>query len=900
MLGKKKEKQNNNPYSNLRAADAQYFVKLDEKIALAQKQNKKEFCEFLIDKKQFDINYINVKSNNKIGKIDLLPSSLLSILNARDNEKAFENYKKDTMKIAKLLFDDDMTIQQICATACEFVRLSTANFDRYESESVQKPQSALCQLVSTNAYGMLSFYFGVSNAIDQTEFLAWLINLGLDIKHSLSYAECVIDSYGNPICHIVEFNGKLGVSFINYVGVAKAYTKKIETLTGLCQFIDFTEEIENGKKRALKVLSRYVPSKLMIKDRDIENALTSMAQIAYKNMSDVTASELNMLSRFDNKIWKFSSLCELLLYENNIDYEVILDLFVETQYALKLKVGDEGKFKVFPNKVIDEEYNLNEPKIYILNKMAKNNSMSHDDELFSERIESIGRESGQSADELSLDDLEPMSATDVLSRLNVKFTPKQNEGLSFENGSFKFNDDELNEVFDLSSVTQVDFSKADAEQKMLESSMGIAAEPTQSNAPPKRKGFFELLDEMSEKTKKNKARRLQEEYERLERNHQLKTPEEIAAEQNAIAKNGNIRAENDSIPDQNDNIVVKNNNITEKNSKQSERIFNAPAQDDGIYSQDDKVYLQDYIVPTQNESRHNNENVATQRNDVIEENIIEPKQAADVHMQDNVTLEKDAAAKQGSPEKSDIAPVQKQFDNLLEPKSADNLPTQDDDGENYDAINAINQEFYQAENEQSNSDDDGEDSKNDENEEVEESNEDTIENSIYGDILQFSDYNYYDRTKESLETEDDVAEGIEDKAESFAQQAAPTNENLTTQENKEEPQQEAQRESKNEPKEELQREVAAEKSKEKPVQEIKVEKNVQVKEVKPVEEIKVIESSKPSKQVKNRQSVKQVEKAKKVSTPAVAQKSAATKAPRAFAPPIPKRKPAPPLPKRKK
>ncbi len=883
MLGKKKEKTNDNPYSNLRAADAQYFLKLDEKIALAQKQNKKEFCEFLIDKKQFDMNYINVKNNNKIGKIDLLPSSLLSILNARDNEKVFENYKKDTMKIAKLLFDEDMTIQQICATACEFVRLSTANFDRYESEGVQKPQSVLCQLVSTNAYGMLSFYFGVSNAIDQTEFLAWLINLGLDIKHSLSYAECVIDSYGNPICHIVEFNGKLGISFINYVGVAKAYMKKIETLTGLCQFIDFTDEIENGKKRALKVLARYEPNKLMIKGHDIENSLISMAQIAYKNMSDITATELNMLSRFDNKIWKFSTLCELLLYENNIDYEVILDLFVETQYALKLKVGEEGKFKVFPNKVIDEEYNLNEPKIYILNKMAKANSMSNDDELFNERIESVGRESGdtfdefaqarssQSANELSLNNLEPMSAADVLSSLNVKFTPKEDEGLSFENGSFKFNDDELNEVFDLSSTTQVDFSKADAEQRMLESSMGIAAEPTQDDTPPKRKGFFELLNEMSEKSKKNKARRLQEEYERLEKNHELKTPEEIAAQQNDITKNDTIRAENvnipaknDSIPIQENNIPAKNDSITAQNNYTPEKTFSVPAQDDNDY-------LKGYNVHTQNESIYNNNDNIVAQNDKVDDN-------------------------------NGIAHMQEQ---------ADNLPVQDDNIENYDAINSINENFIELEK----SNEDSESGEQDDimDEASEESPEQVIENSIYGDIMQFSNYNYYDRAKEAEKIDDAYGEEIEDEAESVVPPVASSNENIAVQkpfiEPKEEPQQEAQHELQNETKEELQevkKEVTAEELKEDPVPKVKeepqqtakVEKLEPSQEKKTVEEIKVAEPIKPVEPVKPINSAKQVGDVKKASAPVVAPKTAAS--PRAFAPPIPKRKPAPPIPKRKK
>ncbi len=788
MFDKKKGKTNSNPYSNLRPADAHYFSKLDEKIALAQKQNKKEFCEFLIDKKEFDMNFINVKNNSKIGKIDLLPSSLLSILNARDNEKVFENYKKDTTKIAKLLFDDDMTIQQICATACEFVRLSTANFDRYESESVQNPQSALCQLVSTNAYGMLSFYFGVSNAIDQTQFLAWLINLGLDIKHSLSYAECVIDSYGNPICHIVEFNGKLGVSFINYVGVAKAYVKKIETLTGLCEFLDFTDEIENGKKRALKVLSRYVPSKLMIKGRDIENSLVSMAQIAYKNMSDVTATELNMLSRFDNNIWKFSTLCELLLYENNVDYEVILDLFVETQYALKLKVGDEGKFKIFPNKIMDEEYHLNEPRIYILNKTAKTTPTNYDDELFDERIESIGRENGLfenssqnddfslTDDEFSFDNLEPLPATDVLNSLNVKFTPKENQGLYFEDGNFKFNDDELSEIFDLSSVTQVDMSKADAEQRMLESSVGSSVDGSSvdepNKVPSKRKGFFELLNEMSEKTKKNKARRLQEEYERLEKNHELKTPEEVIAQQNYFAEN--------------DNILVKNDKIVEQTKDA-------------------------------------------------------PIQSADTAMQPKT------------------ATVQK-----------DDLPVQDAVTENYDAINAINQEFYELENEQTNSGQEDGIQNVDTTNESEEYLEDIAENDLYGDIMQFSDYNYYDRTKENEPIEDETTDENENQAE-----VVVSNENIVK-----EPTEEPKEVQKEEPAEEFEKEQQeSQQPKEEPEPTAKVEKRAPVQQIKTTETTKIAEPAKP-------------EQAKKTSAPATA--------PRAFAPPIPKRKPAPPLPKRKK
>ena len=390
-----------------------------------------------------------------------------------------------------------------------------------------------------------------------------------------------------------------------------------------------------------------------------------------------------------------------------------------------------------------------------------------------------------------------MSAADVLSSLNVKFTPRENEGLSFENGSFKFNDDELNEVFDLSSVTQVDFSKADAEQRMLESSMGIASEPTQSNTPPKRKGFFELLNEMSEKTKKNKARRLQEEYERLERNHELKTPEEVIAQQNHFAENDNIVAENDNIDAQNYSVPTESDNILVKNDK------------------------------------------------IVEQTKDAPIQSADTTMQPK------------------IATVQK-----------DNWPVQDAVIENYDAINAINQEFYELKNEQANSLQEDEIQNIDTTNESEEYLEDIAENDLYGDIMQFSDYNYYDRTKENEPTEDETTDENDNEAE-----VVVSNENIVK-----EPTEEPKEVQKEEPAKEFEKEQqesqqVPQQPKEEPEPTAKVEKRAPVQQIKTTESTKITEPAKP-------------EPAKKTSAPATA--------PRAFAPPIPKRKPAPPLPKRKK
>lgn len=718
MFNKKKEKQNNNSlYSHLSPMDAQYFSQLDESIALAQKKNNKNFYEFLIDKKQFDMNYIKVKDDNKIGKIDLLPTSLLSILNNRDNEKLFEKYKKDTMQVANILFDSNMTIQEICATACEFVRLSTSTFDRYDSESVQNPQSALCGLLSTNVYGMLSFYFGVSNSVDRTQLVAWLINAGLDIKHSLSYAECLIDAYGKPVCHIVDFSGKMGVSFVDYVGVANAYTKKIESLAGLCDFLDFTKEIENGKKRALKLLTKSVPSKLMVKNSNLEKALTTMTQMAYQKMSDITPCDMNMLSSFDGKIWKFSTLCELLLFANNAEYEVVLDLFDENQYSLKLKLNSNSneKFKVFPNKVIDEEYKLNEPKIYILNKLNNQTALSPEDDFFNEQLENIGRDNS-AKDEFSFDDFEisnntqskqsefsfdnfenfePMPASDVLDNLNLHFTPKENESLSFENGQFKFTDDDMNELFDLSNTTQVDFDKADAEQKILEQSIG--KQPTKKEEA-KHKDFFELLNEMTEKVKENKTRRLKEEYEKLEKNHELKTLEKIPPQQNVDVANvletqSQYDFELDDKPIKNDeNILINENSIENSDNAEIDNLLaffnNIPTQNDSL--------------PTQNEASPTQENTATQTESLENyDNIFDFNQ--DFNNQEN--------------ELNEIIDNDIQLDEinpLSEINTLDNIDTNKIN--TIDEVNALD--------------------------DLDTSNENDESYSIYDDLMQFSDYNY--------------------------------------------------------------------------------------------------------------------------------------------------------------
>lgn len=625
MAKDKKKKELNNPYSDFKTADAQYLNKLDEKIATAQKQNKKEFCEFLLCKKQLDLNYIKISQGNHLGNIDLLPASLLSILRNRDYEKMFDGFKKDTQKLAKQLFSEDMNIAQICAVACEFVRLTSSNFDRFDSEEQQSVQSALCQSLSTNAYGLLSFYCGFGDAVDQTHLLAWLISLGLDVKRSISYAECVIDAYGKPICHIVEFNGKLGISYIDYIGVANAYTKKIKKLTGLCEFLDFTDEIDFAKKRVLKVLSQFVPKKLFSQDGNLENAVISLAKDCYSNMSDITASEYNMLCKFDNAIWKFSSLCELLLYSRNIEYEVILDLFDEGQYTLKLKL-DSGKFKIFPNKVIGESYELNAPKIYVLNKTssAASVSESEEDDLFNERIESIGREQDD-----VLSDMEPLSAAQVLESLNVKFTPTESEGISFQNGAFKFKDDELNEMFsfdsvDFSNASAVDLGKADEEQRMLEMATGQIQEPIKK-ATSSKKNFFDLLDEMTEKTKKNKARRLQEEYEKLQGSNQLKTQEEIDEERAAYSQQ-NTNGGNAAANSQNSNAAtsprvdnfanngkVINKTITLQNAQNS----SIPAQNDSIPAQNNNISAQSVADGNSSESK----NADTQ-----EQNNAAPKQ----------------------------------------------------------------------------------------------------------------------------------------------------------------------------------------------------------------------------------------------------------------------------------
>ena len=202
------------------------------------------------------------------------------------------------------------------------------------------------------------------------------------------------------------------------------------------------------------------------------------------------------------------------------------------------------------------------------------------------------------------------------------------------------------------------------------------------------------------------------------------------------------------------------------------------------------------------------------------------------------------------------------------------MPVQDAVIENYDAINAINQEFYELKNEQANSLQEDEIQNIDTTNESEEYLEDIAENDLYGDIMQFSDYNYYDRTKENEPTEDETTDENDNEAE-----VVVSNENIVK-----EPTEEPKEVQKEEPAKEFEKEQqesqqVPQQPKEEPEPTAKVEKRAPVQQIKTTESTKITEPAKP-------------EPAKKTSAPATA--------PRAFAPPIPKRKPAPPLPKRKK
>lgn len=583
------------PYANFRPADASFLTKIDNKMVVFRKNNKKYALEFYGNAKNFVLNAIDIKNKHKVGKFEALPKMFLDLINDRDVDKLFNGYRSDTINLGKVLFSDEMTLEEICACAMEYVRICSSNFERFNGESVRGAQSELAESLAQGYNGVLSFYFGVANDVDRGQLLARLINVGLDINHSIAYAECVVDPYGNPLCQIVEFSGKPMLAIKYYNGVAKKYNENVNKLNRMYQFLDFSSHIPLARKRAVKALFKFHNFKAIVpRSSNLEEALISLGKNAVKNLSDLTSSEANLLVKVDKKVFKLSTLIEVALYERQLEYEVIPDLFEDALYAFKVQVQGSKNFKIYPNKFVNESFVLQDARSFILNKKAVTEDIedvapTQDfKQVLDAQDEISDYEDGNYIDSSLIENLKPVPASKVLDQMRVKFSPPEGQDEILLDGSrIKVTERQIENAMqtsplELGEIKEIDLAEAEREQKLYEQEIGeLPVELKRSDTTKKRKSFYDALDEIAEKISKNRAKKLQEAYEDMERSGELRTEQSMADEylstQQALNEHPNIQqpqtvVENKTEPIQTSSAQKNTAHPIDKNTEMFEHI----------------------------------------------------------------------------------------------------------------------------------------------------------------------------------------------------------------------------------------------------------------------------------------------------------------------------------------
>ena len=627
---KKKEVKNAksaNPYGNFRPADSAFLNKIDAKMATFQKNNKKYPLEFYGNAKAFVLNVINVKHQ---GRVDNLPKTLADLVSDRDIDRLYQGFLSDTKNVGKVLFSEEMSIEEICACAIEYVRICSSNFDHFNGEGEKQPQCALAESVAKSYNGVLSFYFGVADDTDRAQLMARLINVGIDIKHKIAYAECVVDSMGVPICQIVDFSGKPVIAISCYNGVAKTYTNAIKKLSSMYKFLDFSEHIPMARKRALKTLVKFHNFKSIIpRTGNIENAIVGLSKNAVKNMSSLTASEMNLLVNVDKKVFKVSTLVEVALYERQVDYEVVPDLFEEKLYSFKLNVPGSTRFKIFPNKIVDLDYKLTEESNYILNKRSSESSSesegtsdfsssyeneSHDyqEHDYEESVNDVvyNNTQSQKTADINLDNIIPVPAAQVLEQMKVKFQPPAGENEFLLDGSrIKLTEKQIENAMhisplELEDMKSVDMDAAERERLQYEKEVGqlpdnyaTTQNVNQKSTNQKKKSFYDVLDEIADKIDKNRTKKLQQAYQDLEKsgelNYNQNNTQNITQKTEEIVKQPNAVKYNYSEPVKEspkvENIVNPQAGTKPKNVSPIDDFLDDDLEDEPQYNKESKV-----------------------------------------------------------------------------------------------------------------------------------------------------------------------------------------------------------------------------------------------------------------------------------------------------------------------
>ena len=686
-----------NPYGSFRPADSSFFNKIDEKIIKLKKENKKEPLEFYENAKSFVMNSIELRKGSLVKDFDRMPKLLIDLISDRNIDKLYEGYLNDTKKVAKELFSSEMSINEICACAIEYVRLCSSNFASYESEAKRNEVSELAEKFAKSYNGVLAFYLGIGDDTDRTQLLARLVNVGLDIIKSISYAECVVDFKGIPICQVVEFSGKPMLSLTSYNGIEKVYTKNIGNLSSMYSFLDFSEHIPMAKKRALKTLLMFHNfSSIFSKSNGLEKSIIQLCENASKNLSNVTVGEQNPLVKVNTKIFKLSTLIELNFYQRKTEYEIIPDLFNENLVSYKLDVKGYKRFKVFPNKVIDKDYQLSPTASYLYAKQQVESSFDDDPDLnkdadndidFSENdneVKNDNFEVEQNVDNgyengSNIDSITPLPASEVLEKLQTKFKPNESEntflldGTKFDLTENPFSQVSLATQEELDNAKEVDLKQAEQEQLLFEQEMGITVSE-KNTIQPRKQSFYEIMQDMASTISKNRAKKLQEKYEEYDRSGELQ-------KNNLTLDSGNL---NVNTSDNNQEIEKENNifdyeSIT-KNSNmflELENLFkdNSYSTDEDNEFEDDEISekISNEVLPLKHPEMQNSsyeEELFT--NELLENEGLEN--------QDKVVLNEE---KQNSSELNESDELKNDDLQLI----SDNILNQNDEQENIESDN---------------------------------------------------------------------------------------------------------------------------------------------------------------------------------------------------------------------
>lgn len=587
---KKKEMKAVNPYAQFRPSDSAFLNKIDSQLTKFSKDNKKYPLEFYENAKAFVMNVINLRHTTNAKEFDDLPKVLVDLTNDRNIDKLFQGYLNDTKAVGKVLFSEDMTIDEVCACAMEYVRLCSSSLSTYESEVPQGDISKLATSYAKSYNGVLSFYLGIGNEEDRSQLLARLINVGIDIIKNISYAESILNSYGDALCQVIEFKGKPMLSIMAYTGDAKTYAKNVGKYSSYYQFLQFDEHIEMARNRALKTLTKFhnfnsfVPS-----TNNVEKLIGQVCEIASKKISNVTATEQNVFINVDKKIFKLNTILEVLFYDKKIEYEILPDVFNTSLICYKLKVKDYSRFKLFPNKIVDDKFKLTEQTNYVVarrnvefdeNLDTNNVGDSGATEDFASKLEEqdalndLASASGEIVDGIdydAIDNISPVPAGEVLNKLQTKFMAPEDSDFSIDGTRFNLSESQVNSAMEISpsimeDAKEIDNSKAEEERKMFEKELGISLPTTFDSTKPKKKSFLDMMEEIADDISKNRAKKLQEKYNEFEQKGELNHGNTYSIDNHARDK-AEVKLDNPTPNTQNiDNIVNTHSSVNNYSS----------------------------------------------------------------------------------------------------------------------------------------------------------------------------------------------------------------------------------------------------------------------------------------------------------------------------------------------